>query len=349
MQEVKLFKPKKRFLSLVSNVNGTNVNITQNVGFLKGKYLSGMLDTSLFKITIHDDGIEFIEHIGNNTDEQMLSRLVDSITDMEAVSFNQKTVINELIFTDIDGNPCKLEVESVKPINRLREILSRRENKTNVKTETKTPIETKETTDFKKQVETPKINKLSEHFDNMKKEKLVELEKTVERLQKEFLIKKNEIANSESKLKEIKENIILNSKRIDNLKVVDESNDILYFVSEKLESESELSEDNIKLIGKISKLLNLNSEKLCEAMKKNVFSIKVANVDDFESDVDEKYIIDIKKIDIDGEFKITDKNTIQYMGELGWNDIINKMDKLGFMQNPEFNKHCGSNSYNITE
>jgi hypothetical protein len=38
-----------------------------------------------------------------------------------------------------------------------------------------------------------------------------------------------------------------------------------------------------------------------------------------------------------------------YMGDMNWGDIINKMVKLGFSQDSEFDKHCGSNSYKATQ
>ena len=37
------------------------------------------------------------------------------------------------------------------------------------------------------------------------------------------------------------------------------------------------------------------------------------------------------------------------MGELNWGDIVNKMAKLGFAQDSEFDKQCGSNSYQTSK
>ena len=34
-----------------------------------------------------------------------------------------------------------------------------------------------------------------------------------------------------------------------------------------------------------------------------------------------------------------------YRGELTWSQVVNRMIKLGFEEDPEFNKMCGSNSY----
>ena len=40
-----------------------------------------------------------------------------------------------------------------------------------------------------------------------------------------------------------------------------------------------------------------------------------------------------------------DENKLIYRGELTWSQVVNKMIKLGFEEDPEFNKMCGSNSY----
>jgi len=40
-----------------------------------------------------------------------------------------------------------------------------------------------------------------------------------------------------------------------------------------------------------------------------------------------------------------DESKLIYRGELTWSQVVNKMIKLGFEEDPEFNKMCGSNSY----
>jgi len=34
---------------------------------------------------------------------------------------------------------------------------------------------------------------------------------------------------------------------------------------------------------------------------------------------------------------------------MSWSEIVNKMIKMGFEQNPDFDKLCGSNSYTSTK
>jgi hypothetical protein len=38
-----------------------------------------------------------------------------------------------------------------------------------------------------------------------------------------------------------------------------------------------------------------------------------------------------------------------YLGEMSWGEVVNKMIKMGFEQNPDFDQLCGSNSYTSTE
>jgi hypothetical protein len=39
----------------------------------------------------------------------------------------------------------------------------------------------------------------------------------------------------------------------------------------------------------------------------------------------------------------------EYRGELNWHQLVDKMIRMGFEQNPEFDQECGSNSYESKE
>ena len=55
-------KPKRKFLSFVSAVNGAKVRFIRDIAFVKGEKLSGTLEGIIFKITICDEGtIKFEE------------------------------------------------------------------------------------------------------------------------------------------------------------------------------------------------------------------------------------------------------------------------------------------------
>ena len=49
-------KPKRKFLSFVSAVNGAKIRFIRDIAFVKGEKLSGTLEGIIFKITICDEG-----------------------------------------------------------------------------------------------------------------------------------------------------------------------------------------------------------------------------------------------------------------------------------------------------
>ena len=50
------FKPKRKFLTFVSAINGARVRLIRDIAFLKGEKLSGVLEGVIFKLTICDEG-----------------------------------------------------------------------------------------------------------------------------------------------------------------------------------------------------------------------------------------------------------------------------------------------------
>ena len=56
----------------------------------------------------------------------------------------------------------------------------------------------------------------------------------------------------------------------------------------------------------------------------------------------------ICSIDSIGKFSITDEG-FEYRGELNWHQLVGKMIRNGFEQEPEFDKLCQSNSYESKE
>jgi hypothetical protein len=118
------FKPKRKFLNFISSVNGAKVRFIRDIAFVEGKKLSGMLEGVIFKVTICDEGtINFEEQVEEGKEPQsnpeMIKRLISDIDDIDVTGYAQKFVVSGLKFTDIDGNPCYLEVEHQNPINVL--------------------------------------------------------------------------------------------------------------------------------------------------------------------------------------------------------------------------------------
>lgn len=130
------FKPKRKFLSFISAVNGARIRFNRDVAFVKGEKLSGTLEGVIFKITICDEGtINFEEVDTNVTDKAQRQRLIDDIDALDVTGYAQKFVIGTIQFDDIDGRLCYLEVEHQKPIDVLRSIFGDLDEKEEVKEE----------------------------------------------------------------------------------------------------------------------------------------------------------------------------------------------------------------------
>lgn len=122
------FKPKRKFISFLSALQGAKVRLLRDSAYIDGKQLSGVLEGDKFKITICDEGTIDFEVVENeslttNIEQSMLQRLIDSIDENDVTGYAQKFVVSNLEFKDEDGSRCYLEVEHQKPIDRFASIL----------------------------------------------------------------------------------------------------------------------------------------------------------------------------------------------------------------------------------
>jgi hypothetical protein len=80
------------------------------------------------------------------------------------------------------------------------------------------------------------------------------------------------------------------------------------------------------------------------------YTIKIAKKDDFEDKtVDREIYKTIIDLDVMGKTSVTDTNEFEYRGSLNWHQLVQKMLRKGFEQEPEFDKLAGSNSYESKE
>jgi hypothetical protein len=140
--------------------------------------------------------------------------------------------------------------------------------------------------------------------------------------------------------------------RIDDIQPIEPPNGYYFNVSEK-QNETVILEPEIEKIikDKVSKVKGINTENFMKLFTSGEYHIKISKktddgyslVEDFKevsSDVLEK----LSSLDL----SIDDKKMI-YLGEMSWGEMVNKMIKMGFEQNPDFDKLCGSNSYTSTD
>jgi hypothetical protein len=391
------YKPKRKFLSFVSAVNGAKIRYIRDIAFVKGEKLSGMLEGAIFKITICDEGtIKFEEQEETNlSDAAMIQRLIDEIDETDVTGYAQKFVVANLEFADIDGKRCYLEVENEKPIDKLKSIFEEEDKKMeDIKelsdkglsvldmlfgdsddVETTDEVVEEEIVVVEEPVEEPKSVALSfmeESFRKMNEDKVNELKSRIEDHQKEINKHKMDIKHADSKIVENKEKLGILETRLDTMQPNETSNGYVFFVSEEKKHDTGLDESTRHIADKIADIMKLKKDVLFNMLTEGYNVIKIAKkgsdyskdylnksteeltedeLDQIKKDFIELNTIQksIKSIDIDGKFNLNDDGDITYSGTLNWHQLVAKMIKKGFEQDPDFDKAAGSNSYEKEE
>jgi hypothetical protein len=377
VKEVNLgeFKPKRKFISFISGVNGARVRFNRDSAFVKGEKLSGMLEGVIFKITICDEGtINFEEVEGTElSDAAMRQRLLDDIDSMDVTGYTQKYVVANLEFTDMDGNRCYLEVDEAKPIDKLRMLFGSDDEET----KTTEPVEisakglsildqlfggsddTDETeveeTIEEEVTETPVVeveeeDYMAKQFRLMNEAKVNELKERIDNSHKDIKKYNMDIKNAETNLKKVTDGLGILETRLESLTPFDDANGYVFFVSEEKKNIEGLNEEELKITNRIADLMNLKKDVLVKHLTEGFYTIKIAKKDDFkDKTIDREIYKTVIELDVMGKTSVTDTNEFEYRGSLNWHQLVQKMLRKGFEQEPEFNKLAGSNSYESKE
>lgn len=361
------FKPKRKFLSFVSAVSGKKIRIIRETAFIKGEKLSGILEGAKFKITICDEGtINFDEVEGTNlSDSEMRKRLIEEIDSIESVGYAQKFIVKGLEFEDQDGLRCYLEVDYVKPYDKLLSIFDDNE-KTELSVnglnflnmllgdEYSNEDSNEDSNEVTEEIEVDVVEKptkltyIEEQFNKMNEDKIIELKDRIEK-------KEDEIRKYNSDLKQLEVNILNSSEslsvletRLETLEPNEKPNGYVFLVSDEQKSEIGLSDSDTELVGKISDIMKLKKDALIKHLTESFYKISIAKKDNFEDKTltNEVYRL-IQSIDILGKFTVVGDGEFEYRGELNWHKLTTKMLRKGFEQEPEFDKIAGSNSYEV--
>jgi hypothetical protein len=369
-------KPKRKFLSFVSAVNGARVRFIRDIAFVKGEKLSGTLEGIIFKITICDEGtINFEEVDTTVTDAAQRKRLLDDIDSMEITGYAQKFVVAGIQFADVNGDLCYLEVEQKKPIDILKSLFDE-EQKPELSAKGSSflddlfgsdePVERLDLSEqdaeiFIEAIENPaepneKLKDAAEsymekQFRIMNEEKVKELKSRVEEKTKEVLTYKRDISQAESKLKLSSEQLGVLETRLESMKPGDEPNGYVFYVSEEQKNELGLDETTKHVADKIADLLGLKKEVLFEQLTGGFYKIRIAKKDDISAKKVEvsKDILEKMSFDPTGKMTMVEKGEFEYRGDMTWHQLVGKMIRNGFEQEPEFDKLCQSNSYDSKE
>jgi hypothetical protein len=379
------FKPSTKFIEFVGGKG--HVNFISNQATLEGKYLSGLdMDDLNFKLTIYEDGtVDFDELDTTRTSENDRERFLNIILDKTLAPYRNRTVVNELPFLSVEkvkdkSVPLYLAVEHITPIEKLSSLFD--DETIEVSDDAMDNLNDLlnswfEDEEFAKEIEEmineensqvvedikgviddtimkdhdTNINTM-EAFSKMKEDKLNELKSKKTKREEEIMKYSFQISSIEKNLEEAKNDLKLIENRIDDIQPVVPPNGYYFNVSEK-QNETVILEPEIESIikDKVSKVKGINAEAFMKLFTSGEYHIKIANktddgfslVEDFKevpSDILEK----LSSLDL----SIDDKKMI-YLGEISWGELVNKMIKMGFEQNPDFDQLCGSNSYTSTD
>jgi hypothetical protein len=369
------FKPKRKFLNFVIGKKG-GIRFHTDTAFIKGEQLSGMLDGVVFKITICDEGtINFEETDTNECSDEMIQRFIDDIDSRDVTGYMKKYIVHNLDFYDGDAKRLYLEVEEQKPIDKLTclfDSLKEEETKTEEimeetkvsdsalslldslfgeETTTETEVEVKEEKTESPQ-ETYAQQMMREAFEEMNREKITELTDRIEKKEKDIQQAKMLIKQNESNLKSATEDYRVLQSRLESLKPTDPDNGYVFYVSPENKSGVVLDQALQDVVKQISPLLKLKEDAVIDYLTKGFYTIKIAkkdNLTDENISIEKEIYEKINRLDVTGKMSIVGNGEFEYRGELNWHKLTDKMLKMGFEQEPEFDKMCGSPSYQSEE
>ena len=354
------FKPKRKFISFVSAVAGKKIRLIRETAFIKGESLSGTLEGAKFKVTICDEGtIDFSEVEGTNlSDKAMRQRLIDDIDAIDVTGYAQKFIVAGLEFEDQDGYTCFLEVDYVKPYDKLMALFQEEADKSEVE---ETPELSEKGLNFldmllsgdEAEVE-PVVEPVKEEtylekqFRLMNESKVTELKERIEKTEGDIKRYTNEAKHAEANASKACDDLEILETRLESLVPNATPNGYAFLVSDEQTNDITLDANAEKLVDKISSLLKLKRDKLVKYLTEGYYKISIAKKDNFDDKKVTREIYQlIQSVDLLGKFTILSDGEFEYRGKLNWHQLTAKMLKKGFEQEPEFDKVAGSNSYEV--
>ena len=372
--------PSTKFIEFVGGKG--YINFISNQATIEGKYLSGLgMDGITFKLTIYEDGtVDFDEVDTTKTTQEERERLLNVILDKTLTPYRNRTVVNELTFTSVDkvkdkNVPLYLSVEYATPIEKLSSLFD--DETIEVSDDAMDNLndllnswfedeefakmvdemideENSEVVEdtFMKHHDTNINTQVADSFSKMKEDKLNELKSKKTKREDEINKYSFQISSIEKNLTEAKNDLRVIEGRIDDLQPIEPSNGYYFNVSEK-QNETVILEPEIESIikDKVSKVKGINLDAFMKLFTSGEYHIKIAKKTNSGFEMVEEY----KDVPSDVLEKLSsldlsiDEGKMIFMGEMAWGEIVNKMIKMGFEQNPDFDKLCGSNSYTSTE
>ena len=178
----------------------------------------------------------------------------------------------------------------------------------------------------------------------MNLEKINELRERISVRESEILKNVVEMERCESKALKFKDELKVLNSRLKTLMPKEVANGYYFFVSQENKTGIELDDSIKKVVQQISPILSLKESALLEILTKGFYTISLERKDG-TGELEKEIINNLLSIDIDGKFESISNSEFKYRGELTWHQIVDALICKGFEQNSEFDKKCGSNSY----
>ena len=192
---------------------------------------------------------------------------------------------------------------------------------------------------------------MREAFEKMNAEKVQELKSRIDKTEKEISKLRIDVKQAESKITSSNEDLKVLNTRLDSLSPKDSSIGYDFFVSTENKTGIEPDENLVSVVEKIAPLLKLNTPVVIDMLTKGYYTIKVQKQgsEEDKNKLDKEIYQKIQKIDVMGKVTMTGTCEFEYRGDMTWHQLVDKMIRMGFDQNPDFDKECGSNSYETKE
>ena len=357
------YKTSKKFLNFIQGLKG-NIRIFQKTAILDGKSVSGMLEEVTFKVTICDDGALDIEELNTSqTDEPMLQRIADEISEKEVIGYMKKYILSGTNFHDENDKPMYIEVEEKKPIQKLFDLFEEEEkvvsenalsiidclfDDDDLKTENAESIVPVEEVVKEPAQLSMAQQMIMDSFNEMNREKIQELEDRIEKKEKELRNLESTFNSTQKSIETGKVDLRVLRTRLDDMKPLCDSNGVVFYVSSENKTGIELDE-NLKIVAnKVSEALKLKKDVVLDMLTQGYYTIKISgkdNLNDTEYQVNKDTFNELNKLNSFGKLSMVSPNEFEFRGDLNWHQIVDKMIKWGFEQDPEWDKICNSPSY----
>lgn len=199
---------------------------------------------------------------------------------------------------------------------------------------------------------------MEQQFRKMNEDKINELKNRIEDAEKESARLKREISMNETKLKKQTEDLGVLETRLDSFNANDESTGYVFYVSEEQKPEEiGLTEENRAMADKIADIVGLKKDVLFKMLTEGYYKIRIAEKSDMTTEkvkVTNDILEKMKSLvngdsSLEAKVTMTEPGHFEYRGSMTWHQIVGKMIRKGFEQEPEFDKICQSNSYDSHE